>query len=506
MVLIDELLRAGCRVEFIDHPMSQDPHDQLLLQIRGAVAEYERTLITERMRRGRQARIRAGLMLPWTKRPYGYQLHPEHPRDPTGVVVEPVEAVIVAEIFAMYASDGASLAKVVEHLYSLGIPTPTGRPRWTLGTLRGLLTNPLYIGKVYSGRWRYRPARIRRSATRPMGRPHDSSDLTPTDSWTLVATIPAIVSQEQFDLVQTKLSHNQAFAKRNNKTHQYLLRALVSCGKCGYSCVGRKNGKHGYYVCSSKDKNLRAACADGCLSRHIPTQQLDDLVWQDLCDVLLHPESIIEALERAHGGHWLPQELQARRENLRKARHALSQQIDRLTNAYLRSLIPLAEFERRRSDLEQKDQALAHQEEQLSREAVNHESLLAPAAGIDEFCTRVRVGLQHASFEQKRRLVELLIDRVIVDSEQVEIHYAIPTAPAGETARFCHLRMAYFTHPHLIGSLDREITHEIRIALEFMIGVRREDRLPAAFWLDSSLFHQPPHAFGVELTEALLLA
>jgi len=26
--------------------MSQDPYDQLLLQIRGAVAEYERTLIT----------------------------------------------------------------------------------------------------------------------------------------------------------------------------------------------------------------------------------------------------------------------------------------------------------------------------------------------------------------------------------------------------------------------------------------------------------------------------
>ncbi|GJD99963.1 hypothetical protein GMJLKIPL_1881 [Methylobacterium isbiliense] len=35
--------------------MSDDPHDHLLLQIRGAVAEYERTLIAERMRRGRLA-------------------------------------------------------------------------------------------------------------------------------------------------------------------------------------------------------------------------------------------------------------------------------------------------------------------------------------------------------------------------------------------------------------------------------------------------------------------
>src|SRR6266567_1665806 len=54
VVLMEELERGGCHVEFVEHPMSQDPHDQLLLQIRGAVAEYERSLIAERMRRGRQ--------------------------------------------------------------------------------------------------------------------------------------------------------------------------------------------------------------------------------------------------------------------------------------------------------------------------------------------------------------------------------------------------------------------------------------------------------------------
>ena len=58
VLLIDELAGHGCRVEFLDRPMSSDPHDQLLLQIRGAVAEYERTLIAERMRRGRQAKLR----------------------------------------------------------------------------------------------------------------------------------------------------------------------------------------------------------------------------------------------------------------------------------------------------------------------------------------------------------------------------------------------------------------------------------------------------------------
>ena len=70
MLLVDELTQRGCRVEFVERPMSDDPHDQLLLQIRSAVAEYERTLIAERMRRGRQAKLRSGQLLPWTRAPY----------------------------------------------------------------------------------------------------------------------------------------------------------------------------------------------------------------------------------------------------------------------------------------------------------------------------------------------------------------------------------------------------------------------------------------------------
>jgi site-specific DNA recombinase len=69
--LLEEFERAGGHVAFLDRPMSQDPHDQLLLQMRGAVAEYERVLITERMRRGRLHKLQAGLLLPGSVPPYG---------------------------------------------------------------------------------------------------------------------------------------------------------------------------------------------------------------------------------------------------------------------------------------------------------------------------------------------------------------------------------------------------------------------------------------------------
>ena len=89
MILIEELEKGGCRVEFVERPMSSEPNDQLLLQIRGAVAEYERTLLSERMRRGRLAKYKAGLLLPWTHVPYGLRVDPDRPRDPAGVSLYP---------------------------------------------------------------------------------------------------------------------------------------------------------------------------------------------------------------------------------------------------------------------------------------------------------------------------------------------------------------------------------------------------------------------------------
>src|SRR5205814_9855115 len=67
MLLIDEFEQLGCPIESVDRPLSYALHDQLLLQIRAAVAEYERTLIRDRMRRGRLAKLQAGQLIPWTR-------------------------------------------------------------------------------------------------------------------------------------------------------------------------------------------------------------------------------------------------------------------------------------------------------------------------------------------------------------------------------------------------------------------------------------------------------
>lgn len=445
VLLINELQELGCAVEFIERPMSDDPHDQLLLQIRGAVAEYERSLIADRMRRGRLAKLRSGTLLPWTTAPYGYLLDVEHPRDPNRVQIDPVKAEIIRQIFAWYTDpqQPLSLYEVAKRLSADQILTPKGNVRWNVASIRGILRNPAYAGTAYSGRTRPVPAQRRKSALQPVGS-GQSSQPTDPDEWIAIA-VPAIIDVDTFDLAQVRLDQNKQMARRNNTSHDYLLRGLVSCAQCQLACTGRMvHPGYSYYVCRGRTDALRLAIGERCTARYIPAAQLDELVWQDLSQILADPTLISHELQRAQAGEWLPQALQARRRTLEQAQAQVQRQQARLLEVYLAEIIGRDEFERKRQELAQTLDGLTVQLRQLQAQLKQQIDAATFAMGIENFCQRVRPTLESLSFAQRRQLIELLIDRVIVDDDQVEIRYAIPTSPKGEIHPFCHLRLDYF--------------------------------------------------------------
>ncbi len=63
------------------------------------------------------------------KLPYGYVLVDEE------IVVHEEKADVVRSIFEYYLT-GASLGKIVDMLFTKGIPSPTGNPKWTSGGYR----------------------------------------------------------------------------------------------------------------------------------------------------------------------------------------------------------------------------------------------------------------------------------------------------------------------------------------------------------------------------------
>jgi site-specific DNA recombinase len=309
---------------------------------------------------------------------------------------------------------------VAKRLTDDPIPTPRGGPRWNVASVRGILRSPVYTGTAYSERTRPVPARIRQSALRPVG-PGHSHRPAPPEEW-MAIPVPAIISQETFAAAQARMSRNTQMARRNNTAHESLLRGLVSCGQCQLACMGRPlpPGYH-YYLCRGRTDALRAARGERCTARFAPARALDELVWQDLCRILSEPALMTHALAPAHGGAWLPQALQARRKTLRDALTQLERQQARLLEVYLAEIIGRDEFERTRQEVTHTQHGLTQQLRQLEAQAQPQVDTAALAQGLEAFCRRLQPTLDQLTFAQRRQLVELLIDHVIVTHDQVEI-------------------------------------------------------------------------------------
>ena len=260
----------------------------------------------------------------------------------------------------------------------------------------------------------------------------------------MAVPVPAILSAETFEAAQHRLHRNVHMARRHHTTYTYLLRGLVSCGPCRLTCGGRTlpPGDH-YDFCRGRMDALRLALGERCTARSAPAQVLDALVWQDLCRVLSDPALISPALERAQMGAWLPQALHARRQTLRDVLAQLERQQARLLDVYLAEVIEREECARRRKEVAQSQHGLTQPLRQLETQAQPHVNVAALSQGLEAFCQRLQPTLDTLTCAQRRQLVALLIDRVIVNDTQVEIRSVVPTGPTGETTPFCHLRLDY---------------------------------------------------------------
>lgn len=255
-IVLEELQRRGVRVHFVDHPVGVQPEDRLLVQMQGAIAEYERTKILERTRRGRLHKVRAGQVLPFTIPPYGYAIERTAERPRGVVVIEEVEAMQVRAMCRWVLDEGLSARAVARRLNAQGVP-PRHAKYWTGSSVHAVLTNSAHAGSAVFGR--REPAEPRRprhpGAYRKNAR--SSCRVRPEAQW-MTVSIPAIIDVETHRAVRARLVRNGLFAPRNVR-HPYLLQSLVVCGDCGRRMSGQRHQSacHRYeyfhYVCTRRD-------------------------------------------------------------------------------------------------------------------------------------------------------------------------------------------------------------------------------------------------------------
>src|ERR671933_2997957 len=134
VLLLEEFRRAGVEVLFLQHPISDDPNDQLILQIQGAIAEYERAVLGERFRRGKLQRARNGHYLAG-RAPYGYRYVPRHDVVPGHLVVDEPEAELVRILYGWLIDERMTIRQILKRLnFGPWFPRVGHRP-WSPSTV-----------------------------------------------------------------------------------------------------------------------------------------------------------------------------------------------------------------------------------------------------------------------------------------------------------------------------------------------------------------------------------
>jgi len=104
VLLVEELQRCGVELVFLNHTIGASPEEDLLLQMQGMIAEYERAKIMERSRRGKRHAARRGDVSVLGAAPYGYRFISKHAGGGEAYYqVVPEEAQVVRRIFEWVA-------------------------------------------------------------------------------------------------------------------------------------------------------------------------------------------------------------------------------------------------------------------------------------------------------------------------------------------------------------------------------------------------------------------
>jgi site-specific DNA recombinase len=449
-LLLEELGRVGVKVCFLNHALGKSPEDDLLLQVQGVIAEYERAKISERSRRGKLHAARSGQVSVLGGAPYGYR----YVGKPQGGGVArydilPEQARVVQQIFAWVARDRLSLGEIRRRLHEQGMPSPTGQPYWPRGTLANLLKNPAYQGHAGFGKLRHRSRlpqlRPRRGQPEVPRRPYSRQPGEP-----IFVPVPALVSSDEFAAAAEQLAENQQRQRQRRAAARYLLQGLVVCSGCGYGWFGltakaqsKAVDRYRYYRCTGRrSPDLQTRCH----VRQLGAAALEEAVWADVRDLLQHPHKIEAEYQRRlqePPGSTEQRGLQPLQHVIAKVKRS----IGRLIDLYSEGLLDKSELEPRLGAAKERLQALEAEQQSLAHQASQQAELRLALSRLQDFAAQVEQGLDRADWTTRREVIRALVKRIDIGDGEVRIIYRVAPVPfvegpCGGVLQHCPSRLA----------------------------------------------------------------
>jgi site-specific DNA recombinase len=450
VLLVDELRQHGVEIVFLNRSMGVSPEEDLLLQMQGMFAEYERAKILERSRRGKRHAAQRGVVNVLSGAPFGYRYVTKH--EGSGVAayeIVPEAAAIVRQIFEWVGRDRLSIGEVCRRLKQQGTPSPTGKAWWDRTSVWGMLKNPAYAGLAAFGKTRVgerRPQlRPQRGQTKTPRRGYSTFDTTSAEQVSI--PVPPLVSAELFGAVQEQLSANRQTGQERKRGARHLLQGLLECGCCGYAYYGKKvsrsaakgKSQYAYYRCVGTDA-YRFGGKRICQNQQVRTDMLERAVWHDVQELLRNPKLLRQEYERRLQ---TPHEDASRRHSLEQQERSAQRAVSRLIDAYTEGVLDKREFEPRLEKARERVARLQKELGQLAEQNAEQEQLRQALACVEQFSAQIRGGLEQAEWATRRDIIRTVVERIRVETDQIRIVYRISfplfvqNASNGRILHFC---------------------------------------------------------------------
>ena len=422
MSIENTLEYVDARVEYVKGQYADTPEGRLLKGMVSEFAEYEREIITERMKRGKCRAASAGnVSVAGSRAPYGYAGAKVNGH--RQLIINDVEATVVQVIFELYGNQGFTLYQVKEYLDERGIAKPgkgnnhKGKRKknkrrsiaagWSVGTLNHMLENETYVGN-----WYYRKTkRIKVGDGKYKQIPRPKSEWIKVD-------VPSIIDDSLFNKVQARRENNKRQKGRQRK-YFYLLGGMVTCGHCGLNVSGvskvHKSGRCGYYKCNAR--HLPKKFGYRCDLPQFRQNDVDTAVWEWVRSIIMDPVKLREALE----GYKARQMDESNPyQNMLEANEAklvdLEKEKDRLIKAYSAGVLTLDEIANQKTDLDRQITALTGAIDSLRMELKEMSFTAEEMQTIESLATQYReeVALANNDREAKRHILQLLGVKVVL--------------------------------------------------------------------------------------------
>lgn len=373
-----------------------------------AKAEEEATTAKRRMNEARHSYIQAGFPQSQGHPTYGYVKQGK--KKESRYIIHQEQADIVILIFHLYVHEKMPVTQIALELNNLGHPPPgvakgmnhqAPSGRWMDATVRRVLQNPAYIGRLEGNRTLIQDGKL---------------------SWTkqeerVTIEVPAIVDEDIWEQAQFLLAHSRANWFSRPKHRDYLLTGMTSCA-CGYTYVAQSilqqwGKRYFYYACHRYDK---AMGREACGNRMVPADALEETVWEFVEQLTTDPQTTLALYAQNQ-----QDDLSLVEETLQRIAaidELMEENLDekkRVNWIFQKKRCDKDYFEAEHDRLTREYDALQREREKAIRILHKQEATVRQLGELEEIGEEIRRNGKHADFKKKRHILERLRVHVTVE-------------------------------------------------------------------------------------------